>query len=82
MPGNYMTLSERWKGRCHRCGTETDAHTMSRFNTDLICMDCCDAEEQHPDYEHACRVEHEATRQGNWNHPGVGWPGVNGRVRR
>jgi len=39
-----------WSGRCQRCGTETDTHIMSMYNTLLICMDCKDAEIQRNDY--------------------------------
>jgi hypothetical protein len=75
-------MSRPWNGRCHRCGKETNVHTMSRFNTDLICPECEDDERSHPDYEYARDVEAQACRGGNYNHPGVGWPGREGRVRR
>ena len=30
---------------------------MSRFNTDLLCMNCEDEERHHPDYDRARRAE-------------------------
>lgn len=59
---------------CDRCGTQTNVHTMSRFNTETICPDCEDLERAHPRYEEAVRVEADAVRQGNYNFPGIGLP--------
>ena len=38
---------------CDRCGADlsTTGYTMSRFNTDTICLDCEDAERRHPEYQ-------------------------------
>ena len=78
-----MSGPRPWTGRCHRCGAESDTHTMSWFNTDLLCLRCSlDVEGVHPDLEYAKRMEEEAVRQGNYNWVGPGYPGVNGRVRR
>ena len=41
---------------CERCGTETNVHTMSMFNTQDICMDCKDKETKHPDYQKAAAM--------------------------
>jgi len=71
-----------WNGYCHRCKKETNVHTMSRFNTQLICDDCEIEETKHPDYEYARKVEFDACRAGNLNFSGVGWPGKNGRLGR
>lgn len=76
-----MPTSRPWTGRCHRCGHETDTHIMSRFNIDLICTPCEEEERRHPDYNRARRAEEEAVRNGERNYPGVGWPGLGGRVR-
>ena len=71
------------KTRCDRCGATLDGgFTMSRFNTDAICMKCAEEERQHPDYELAMRAEMEAVRSGDRDFPGIGWPGKNGRVKR
>lgn len=69
-----MRNEREWNGTCHRCGKRTTIHTMSRFNTDLICMGCDAAERKHPDYDQACRVEADAVRHGDYNFPGIGWP--------
>jgi len=80
MTNKWIGMERRWEGVCHRCGKKTEEHTMSRFNTDLICVECMSVEEKHPDYDYAMRAEYEATKAGNYNFPGVGWPGVDGRV--
>jgi hypothetical protein len=60
------------------------AYSMSYFNTDQICPGCEEAERAHPDFEYALEREEAEVASGNHNHnyPGVGWPGVNGRVSR
>lgn len=59
---------------CQRCGTETNCHTMSMFNTQDICMDCKDRETKHPDYKRASDAEIAACRSGNFNFKGIGKP--------
>ncbi len=68
---------------CSRCGCSLDgkAFTMSRFNTDKICLKCEATEQQHPDYKKAADAELEAVKHGDYNFPGVGWPGKNGRLK-
>ena len=63
-----------WNGHCHRCGKETRVHTMSRYSTALICMDCEDAEKKRPDYKRAHAAEEAAVRAGDYNFPGIGEP--------
>ncbi len=58
--------------RCDRCRKPTDATIMSMFNTDILCFDCKDAEEQDPRYEAARQAEEEACRRGDFNFPGIG----------
>jgi len=60
--------------QCDRCGGVDHIWTMSLFNTDWICQDCCDAEVKHPKYDEAKAVENEAVRQGNYNFAGIGLP--------
>ena len=60
--------------RCDRCGGELKVRTMSRFNTDCICMKCAEEERNHPDYQ-------KAVDTGDMSFPGIGWPGKNGRVK-
>jgi len=66
---------KEWNGRCQRCYKESIAHTMSRFNTDLICMDCEEKEKKHPDYQAAADAELKAVQSGDMNFPGIGKPG-------
>ena len=56
---------------CSRCGGELTIRIMSRFNEDVICMDCSDKEKQHPRYKDAMETEHEQVRGGHYNHPGL-----------
>ncbi len=58
--------------RCARCRKETDATIMSMFNTDILCLDCQEAEERDPRYEIACLAEAEACRRGDFNFAGIG----------
>ena len=71
------------KKRCDRCGAPLDdGRTMSRFNTDTLCMKCAEEERQHPDYRLTADAELAAVRSGNRNFEGFGWPGKNGRIKR
>jgi len=47
---------------------------MSRFNTDMICMECEDRERAHPKYAEAAAAELRQVRAGNYNYAGVGKP--------
>ena len=60
--------------KCDRCGGTALVHTMSRFNTDIICIPCEDKEKAHPDYEKARRAELDEVLKGNYNYPGIGKP--------
>jgi len=59
---------------CKRCGKDKGAFTMSRFNTDRICMDCQEKEKAHPDYPKAVEAELAQCKQGNYNFEGIGKP--------
>jgi predicted sulfurtransferase len=61
---------------CARCAADLSktAHTMSKFNTDEICMECKRRERQHPRYKAADRAEMEACKRGDLNFPGIGCP--------
>ena len=61
-----------WKGCCHRCGEKASSHTMSMFNTALICMDCKDKETGRPDYKQAVEADEAAIKSGNFNFKGIG----------
>ncbi|MDB4278275.1 gamma-glutamylcyclotransferase [Deltaproteobacteria bacterium] len=67
--------------KCGRCGYDTSVTQMSLFNTDDLCPRCEQEERYHPDYHYAKIIEYAATKAGNLNFPGVGWPGVDGRVQ-
>lgn len=60
--------------RCPRCRRETNASTMSRFNTEMICLDCDERETNHPLYKQAAEAELAAVHAGNYNYAGVGCP--------
>ena len=66
----------RFPETCDRCGASLKlrAHTMSKFNTETICMDCEAKERAHPRYAEADRAESEAVRRGDYNFPGIGKP--------
>ena len=60
--------------RCARCGERDCVTIMSRFNTDIICLDCEEREKAHPMYEQARKAELEACKRGDYNFPGIGRP--------
>jgi len=62
------------KLRCHRCKEATPSTMMSRFNTEMICMDCDDKERAHPMYAEAAAKELAAVKRGEMNFPGIGKP--------
>lgn len=68
--------------RCDRCNQETSLTQGSYFSLEILCMECAIKETYHPDYGYAKRVELEAVQRGDYNFPGVGWPGYGGRVTR
>lgn len=59
---------------CERCHTKSKSLTMSRFNTQMICHDCENAERAHPDYQNAVDVECNAVMNGDYNFGGIGLP--------
>ena len=69
-----------FEGNCHRCSKETDSFTMSWFSTESICMECSDEENDHADIKLAKAVEIAHVKAGNYNYPGIGWPGKDNRV--
>ena len=73
-------IAPPFEGICHRCGKETNSFTMSWFSTESICMECSDEENNHPDIKMAKAVESAHVKAGNYNYPGIGWPGKGKRV--
>ncbi len=57
---------------CPRCGAPLSVYSMSRFNTDMCCMECLNDERQSPGYETARAEEDRQVRAGNMNFAGVG----------
>lgn len=57
---------------CERCHCETEVTTMSRFNTQMICLGCEEEERSRPDYKDAVEAEIAAIRNGNYNFVGIG----------
>ena len=47
---------------------------MSMFNTQILCLDCKEKEEKHPEYNNAQKDELEALKKGNYNFKGIGKP--------
>ena len=67
-----MELNGESFTHCDRCGKETRMHTMSMFNTDLICMNCKVKERKDPKYKEAVEADNAAIRAGNFNFKGIG----------
>ena len=60
--------------KCDRCHKETNATMMSKFNTDILCLECIEAEKKHPLYLRACQIELEHVKAGDYNFEGIGKP--------
>ena len=73
-------FNKRFCDRCRKSLAD-GFFSMSRFNTQALCMDCLEEERQHPDYQKAVDAELAALRAGNRNFEGIGWPGKDGRVK-
>lgn len=59
---------------CDRCHKPLNGiHTMSMFNTDIICMECKRAERKRSDYHNAVEADHAEIRKGNYNFGGIGY---------
>lgn len=68
-------------GRCMRCDEVTEGFTMSWFNTDYICQKCDKKELSHPDIKFVRHVEFlYISKRRDYNYPGPGWPGEDGRL--
>ena len=59
---------------CDRCRKETFGSVGSMFNMQVICFECKDKEEAHPDYQRARDTELEAVKRGEMNFAGIGLP--------
>lgn len=69
-------MKQLWQlpNHCARCDADFRgvASTMSRFNTEHICMECEADERLAPNYAAAHQAEHEAVTRGDYNFPGIG----------
>jgi len=71
----------RWLDSCHRCACDTSAYAMSWFHPWLLLCPACEEEERgHPDFEVARATLRRAYATGEFNSPGVLWPGLDGRL--
>lgn len=59
---------------CDRCGNLALARIMSRFNTEMICLNCATKEKKHPKYPEAVAAELAALRSGDRYFAGIGLP--------
>jgi recombinational DNA repair protein (RecF pathway) len=59
---------------CQRCGDPLNASIVSRFNTDVICLECEARERAHPRYSEAVAAERRALESGDRNFCGIGLP--------
>lgn len=58
---------------CDRCHKPLHGiRTMSRFNSDCLCAECDQKEQQRADYQQAADAEREAAKRGDLNFPGIG----------
>lgn len=58
---------------CDRCGSSLDGgRTMSRLNTECICIKCSENEKQDKNYDKAVKADQEQIRNGNYNYKGIG----------
>jgi len=60
-----------WKGTCQRCHKVSSCHSMSWFNTQLICPDCGKQEAKDPNIQAAKQAELKEVQQGNYNFQGI-----------
>jgi len=70
----YFFRVRRPSVTCQRCGEETKSYTMSRFNTQNLCMSCLEKEKKHLQYKEAEAAELRAARAGDYSFPGIGKP--------
>ena len=61
-------------GKCQRCRKDTTVTSMSKFNTQMCCIECLEIEKGHPQYNTAVTLEIAAVKQGNFNYQGIGLP--------
>ena len=57
---------------CDRCGAPLTARIQSMYNSQVICMECKDAERKRVDYRQAVEADNAEIRKGNYNFKGIG----------
>ena len=63
---------QQFPDTCERCGKQSRATILSKFDTATLCLDCKADERLAPGYAAADAAEVAACRQGNYNFQGVG----------
>ena len=59
--------------RCDRCGKDLrSGATMSRMNTQVICLECADKEQAASGYAEANKAEQDAILRGDYYFKGLG----------
>ena len=68
--------------KCDRCGGPLKGgRVLSDFTGEALCLSCKREERMHPDYQKAVDAAQAALNRGDFDFPGIGWPGKNGRVK-
>ena len=67
-------LNSYKNGVCERCHKQSNMFRMSIFNTQMICADCLEKEQNHPLYKKAVECERDEYLKGNMNFQGIGLP--------
>ena len=57
---------------CDRCQAPMPVSKMSKFNTDMLCLDCITEEREAPGYKAAADEEYRQVVLHNYKFPGVG----------
>ena len=60
--------------QCPRCGNKSCATMMSMFNTQQVCIDCIEREQNHPKYSEAREAVIKEEEKGNYEYQGIGCP--------
>lgn len=60
---------------CDRCHSQLSGiRTMSKFNTQCICLSCSEKESDMEEYRTAVEADEAEIRRGNFNFKGMGFP--------
>lgn len=70
-------MNRKIPSKCDRCGRKTGVFQMSRFNTEMVCVDCIADEKEAPGYKRAAEEEYRQVVMCQYNFPGVGLDPLN-----